>query len=256
MRNGLDYVIHECSPQIPIMTGPFLFQHYRLRFPLYKYTKKEFAERFFDNGELLIGTIYDFQDEAKYGSKIGDSKEGWRKIISLNGEPVFLKGNCINAFTYCVSDRLDRNIAEDFESNCVIQINSIEFFKILTSIISSKMNIFSTIDFVKYMDDEEIIQHTRNLWNGARKISDVNRFSVKFSRLKERRFSHQSEIRAIWEPLSLAARLWPSGIPLIGLNGLPLLDELKADKSPINSDLTPFIMNCLKLRDHCELINI
>jgi len=48
--------------------------------PLFKYMKKEHADKLFNSGELHIGTLYDFRDEEKYGQKRGDEGEGKKEI--------------------------------------------------------------------------------------------------------------------------------------------------------------------------------
>ena len=44
--------------------------------PLYKYLKKEYAEKLLNDGIFRIGTLYDFRCEESLGAVVGDRQEG------------------------------------------------------------------------------------------------------------------------------------------------------------------------------------
>ena len=43
---------------------------------LYKFAEQRWMNSFLETGSLRIGTLYDYNNERKYGSKIGDTKDG------------------------------------------------------------------------------------------------------------------------------------------------------------------------------------
>ena len=53
---------------------------------LYKYTKKEHMKSLFESGSVRIGTLYDYNNEDKYGSMTGDASDGVKFLEGkLNG---------------------------------------------------------------------------------------------------------------------------------------------------------------------------
>lgn len=56
----------------------------------YKYLKRKYLQKFFSTGEIRIGTLFDFQNEERHGSEIGDDEEGVKsanKVINWVGGP-------------------------------------------------------------------------------------------------------------------------------------------------------------------------
>ena len=55
----------------------------------FKYTKSKYLRNFFMQGEIRIGTLFDFQNMEKHGSEIGDNEEGEKsanKLINWHGD--------------------------------------------------------------------------------------------------------------------------------------------------------------------------
>lgn len=47
---------------------------------IYKYTRSEFRDAFFASGSLMLGTVYGYRDIEKFGTAVGDEREGTRAI--------------------------------------------------------------------------------------------------------------------------------------------------------------------------------
>ncbi|MBI3366843.1 hypothetical protein HY041_04425, partial [Candidatus Roizmanbacteria bacterium] len=66
------------------MSKNIISSHELLEFPrekpLFKYLKKEFSDKLFYDGELLIGTLYDFRNTEQHGHARGDKGEGEKEI--------------------------------------------------------------------------------------------------------------------------------------------------------------------------------
>ena len=49
--------------------------------PLFKFFSKQFAEKFFNTGELRIGTLSDFRNQEQHGDHRGDKNEGEKETF-------------------------------------------------------------------------------------------------------------------------------------------------------------------------------
>ncbi len=203
---------------------------------LFKYCRQEHMEKFFTDGSLRIGTLYDYRSEEDHGIEIGDHKEG-ALVFSGTGENLtkqqlaempLLRG-IIDApdggtigrvtFTDCIIDRGDLYIfstsqdysrgahlqwAEDptAQYNACYSINSARlFFREVSRAISKKAK-FLGFGQVHYYDSDQgldIRSPLGHLHPGQLKGG--------------KRYSQQMEIRAYWQPLSALSPPFLTKVP-------------------------------------------
>lgn len=184
--------------------------------PLYKYLKKEYAEKFLNSGELLISTLYDFRNEEEHGNKRGDKGEGKKEIseeVSITIEDplkhnplsplvkkfIDLKSGAKNtiiqnsefivdqdsgdSYIYCMSSKFDKKLLEDFESDVCICIKSPWKFIKAISIELRKKADFLGLSPCKYKNRQQTYGSHDNYHASIIKPVD---------------YKNQAEVRAIW----------------------------------------------------------
>lgn len=190
---------------------------------LYKYIKKEHLKQFFKNGALKIGTLHEYRDEEQLGSVIGDEQEGIHKteLDATEGKEIDLTGNSPEAqyfrehvlredqqdikvkiimesgaklisqkssenyYIYCVTSEYSEDVMAEFNCNACIEIsNPDKFFKEISKVIRHKGTLKGVFE----------IQYDK-------KTTDyLNPHKVHPVLQKEKKYSNQAEVRAIWKP--------------------------------------------------------
>lgn len=181
---------------------------------LYKYTKKEFAQKIVDEGSLYISALKDFHDTIKLNSAIGDIREGKVKFdvkgqLFDTGDPHHNKSlayhlsqsfvasrlmiqaeeiniHTKNVFIFSTSQILDKKLADEFGYDICIKIEPYEdFYKELTdSLIGAGYKIKETLT-----KDCLYINRRYRLKD---ELPDAPVF------LKEEKYSKQKEVRSVW----------------------------------------------------------
>lgn len=188
--------------------------------PLFKYLKKEHSEKLFNDGELRIGTLYDFRKQEQYGPKIGDQSEGKKEIFEKiehefiedpsnnNQLSLFVKqfihladtaknitiANCSfshehksdNCYIYCMSKEFNDKLYEEFETDVCIKIKSPYKF---IEYISKSMKQIGVVQGFKICP----IEYT------SRRKAYGKHDEYHPSVIKDRCYSNQKEVRAIWQ---------------------------------------------------------
>lgn len=187
---------------------------------LYKYLRRKHLNRFRNDGEMRIGTLYDFRKEERYGSVVGDSDEG-TKILTTDGYhfldtndsatiPDWFKSHfeksiriapggslTIHAragvrtrltapdrYVYCVSTEFDKGILLNGEYDCCIQIvDSERFFEEITIRLSR---------FAVWLEFSPCVYRSRLVLGDKDDGLDP-------ALIKGKRYTYQREARAIWE---------------------------------------------------------
>ncbi len=208
--------------------------------------KKKHADNFFKHGELRIGTLYDFRNEEKHGSEIGDKDEG-TKTLTTDGyhfidtadsstipswyakgfndsfklvdaarlqiharDGVRVRLTIPDRYVFCMSDDYDSGLIENGGYSACIRIhNPGDFFAALSKEMRRKAN-----------------------WLGwgkcryrPRLILGDHDDELEPALIKEERYSYQKEVRAIW-----------------------------AARQDNQDNIEPFILKVKKARYYCELI--
>lgn len=193
---------------------------------MYRYSEKRYNEATVTNGEIRIGTLYDFR-KTEHKQKIQDPKEGKKAVTltieNLDGKSIddmvrensehlaqfgaslpmsgtgsiervqHLKSfNAPDCFILCTSKYKSAQTMAEFEGadSCIEIVNIDSFYKYLTMALKKKTGInleFQGIHEIKYQNREE-------KWNG-------NNFGIDPILIKEEEFTQQGELRAIWKPL-------------------------------------------------------
>ena len=183
---------------------------------LYKYTQRHYVQAMLDVGTYRIGTLEEYRNEERFGSEIGDAEEGRKTTYSDDqlidwGKPdtvpdfakrfvkvtpgrnpilrnVVLNRNeaSPNCYIYFVSKRLDSVLMRQFSCDAVVEIvNLPPFFEALSATLcdAGKTNGKCLIAECVY---------------GQRSRHYSQEDSVHPALLKDVRFKHQEEVRAIW----------------------------------------------------------
>jgi hypothetical protein len=164
-----------------------------IKFPLYRFTKKKWANSFFGTGQLRLGTLFDYAMNEKYGDAVHDRHEGyyvWRlpKAKWTNGVPEVRFIVARNNLLLCSSTDYDESYYKEFDANCCIRIDSMEFF---TAIDEAMKKEFTPLLLRK------VTYYDKSRWDCTPDYEDFAGV------MKDIRFSPQKEVRALWEPQKL-----------------------------------------------------
>lgn len=195
---------------------------------MYRYSPKIFNDSLSVMGIIRIGTLHDFR-KSEHKAGISDPKEGTKTVshnirnlhikdssdttknnkkdidslsafnairlgenstnITINNLSTSKNFNEANVFILCVSKYLSKKTMNQFEGadSCTTIINESLFFQTITETINSITPvIFRGVYQVSYQDREE-------QWDGLT-------WGKHPAIIKEKEFSSQGELRAIWEP--------------------------------------------------------
>lgn len=161
----------------------------KFKFPLYRFTQKKWANCFFNTGQLRLGTLFDYALNEKYGDAIHDRHEGYYVWKPPKGERennpkahfVIARNNLL----LCSSTEYDKAYYDEFNANCCIQINSLEFFIAIDEAIKK--------DFTPFLL-RKVIYYNKSRWDSIPNREDFAGL------MKDISFSSQKEVRALWEP--------------------------------------------------------
>jgi hypothetical protein len=184
---------------------------------LFKYLMRDHAEALVETGELRISTLYDLQDEERYGDEIGDKEEGLRTVYSdedfdIDHVPEFARGTLIqpqghknvefrgiefrldrtspNLYTYSTCQIYERRLLLEFKYDaCVEILDTYLFFTEVTRQLKS----------AGYAS--ELLHLGPCHYQPRREHHSVE---TKFhpAMVKAPKYSHQREVRAVWQPSS------------------------------------------------------
>jgi hypothetical protein len=211
--------------------------------PIYKYIKRrKYANDFFEDGLIRIGTLYDFRQEEKHGTEIGDKDEG-TKTLTTDGyhfidtaspstipswfstnfsesfnlrdgarlqiharDGVRLRLTVPDRYVFCASREFDGALISKCEYECCIRINNpLGFFGALSRKLKHKATLLG-VGVCTYR---------------PRLILGHEDSGFEPSLIKEERYKYQNEVRAVW--------------------------------SANQSDITPVIIKAKKARHFCEI---
>ncbi len=184
----------------------------------YKYMKKQHALALINLGVVRIGTLFDFRRTEKHGTRMGDADEGKliyrfpappegitltadtqtpliRRLFEFGeGASLTLRnggfryresvGDC---YVFCITDRLDRTLAQEFECDTCVWIHSADrFFEALSAIVQARF-----VGLFRCSYQTRVRDHSR--WGH----DDVHPALV-----KDPSYGTQHELRAVWLPLN------------------------------------------------------
>lgn len=195
---------------------------------MYRYSLKKFNDSLFVMGGIRIGTLHDFR-KAEHKAGIADPKEGTKTVshhidhlyikdssytsrknkkdidslsafnaiglgencrnITISNVTVSKRFNEPNVFILCASKYVSKETMNQFEGadSCVKITNERLFYQLITETLNSITPVvFHGVHEVIYQDREE---H----WDGST-------WGRHPAMIKEKEFSPQGELRAIWQP--------------------------------------------------------
>lgn len=188
-----------------------------ITFPLYRFTKKKWANSFFETGQLRLGTLFDYAMNERYGNAVHDRHEGyyaWRLPEKewTNGIPEMRFIIARNNLLLCSSTDYRESYYEEFDANCCIRIDSLAFFVAIDEVMKNEFTPL-LLRKVNYYD--------KSRWDC---LPDYEDFA---GVMKDIRFSSQKEVRALWEPkkLPLDHKDFEFGADIFGKNSLTDFSE-------------------------------
>jgi hypothetical protein len=161
-----------------------------LPLPLYRFTKKKWADFFFRTGQLKLGTIFDYAKNEKYGDAIHDRHEGYCAFVlpedqPIAGRPVARMTLARNNLLLCFSKEYSEALYKEFDADCCIVINDAKFFSCIDDELKSEFT-EPLVRQVTYID--------KSKWDYMPRYEDFAGV------IKDTRFKDQKEVRALWEP--------------------------------------------------------
>jgi hypothetical protein len=186
--------------------------------PLFKYTRREYADTMIREGKFRIGTLHDFRRVEEYGGAIGDIYEGRAEIVEhieyaewpeIQKHP--LAGPAISAppdakipikdtifthpndspdlYVYCMTKTPTAEGLQEFGNNACVRIDDpLEFGRILTEELTR----------LGLVNDGMIAPCVYG--DRHRRWEDAMRLPTAF--VKSAEFDYQTEVRIVWEPAS------------------------------------------------------
>ena len=160
-----------------------------INFPLFRFTRKEWADRFFKTGELRLGTLFDYAKNESYGDAIHDRHEGYYVYIKYDetpsGMPELRFTLARNNLLLCASTDYNEDFYEKFDADCCIVIESIDFYTEIDSALKSHCAPL-VLCKVNYYD--------KSSW------ACIPEYETFAGVMKDIKFAEQKEVRALWEP--------------------------------------------------------
>lgn len=183
-----------------------------LTFPMYKATKREHLDSFFDDGTLRIGTVMEFAHREAEKRGMGDINEGSR-VITYTGRhaaiPMRFQITIVNSYVFCCAKEITLKLIGEWEATACFEICDVGFFIEVAKVMSTRAR-FGILHEVYYGDwdrDPRINKWIDDAWidhNGDG--SDVGvphpEALPRITWLKDEDLAYQREVRAIFEPPS------------------------------------------------------
>lgn len=179
--------------------------------------RRQYAEHFFADGKLRIGTLYDFRRVEEYGDETGDAGEGTKQLYSDQRHvtestiPTFLQqkirvgpGNRLDIvidgdgelsaefqdpdlYIFCVSMDFDRERMRRLGHDACVVIEGTSFFQYLHNA-------------MKPYIAPESKGVLRDVIYGNRRHFHAQDPDLPMAVVKPERFKYQNEVRALWLP--------------------------------------------------------
>lgn len=182
-----------------------------IKFPLFRFTKKKWSNCFFSSGQLRLGTLFDYAMNESYGEAVHDKHEGYyvRKLPEdkwINGKPSLHLVLARNNLLLCSSTQYDESLYEEFDADCCIRIDSIEFFNAIDKVLQKEFTALLLRKVIYYDKSSLACAPSNEDFAGV---------------MKNYSFSSQCEVRALWEPQPKEPRdydMYKSIKPIPGLH--------------------------------------
>lgn len=169
----------------------FEFKNIDVKFPIYKFTQRSYAEKFLSDGSLRLNTLFYYTDLEQCRMSQGDASEGFINPIndtSLDDEAfqgTYYTTLSQNQWTYCATKNPDFIPDEGFKADCRFTITNEDFFLEISKVLAGLIAGAGLKEMIYYDKTKQ--------WRG-----DKNMFA---GFAKDKSFAFQEEIRCCWEPL-------------------------------------------------------
>lgn len=187
----------------------------RLKF--FKAMRRQYADQFFADGKLRVGTLYDFRRVEDYGDETGDAGEGTKELYSHQRHvtestiPAFLQ----QKIRVGPGNQLDIVIDGDGELSAEFQDPDLYVFCVSMDFNRERMRRLGH-DACVVIEDTSFFQHLHNamkpfispeskgvlrdvIYSSRRHFHAQDR-NLPMALVKPERFKYQNEARALWQP--------------------------------------------------------
>jgi hypothetical protein len=166
---------------------------------LYKATEAQWADAFFKDGSLKIGTVWNFR-KRELGTRLGDPIEGIRSYHVPGLDYDCLAGGITkDSYAFCMSKDFDKDRFAADKYDAAFQINHFGFFVEIAQALNAinPLRLFS-LSPVAYASVEEVAQlHSERIRAGAGPLAAM----PILANIKPRGvYEEQHEVRAVFEP--------------------------------------------------------
>lgn len=183
----------------------------------FKSMRRQYAEQFFADGKLRVGTLYDFRRVEDYGDETGDAGEGTKRLYSDQRHvtestiPAFLQ----RKIRVGAGNRLDIVIDGDGELAADVQDPDLYIFCVSMDFDRERMRRLGH-DACVVIEDTSFFQHLHNAMKpyiapeskgvlrdviyGSRRHFHTQDPGLQMAVVKPERFAYQKEARALWLP--------------------------------------------------------
>lgn len=216
-------------------------------FPIYKFTKRKYAEQLKANGVLRLSTLHEFQDQKIYGDMQSDKSEGFiSPVHDRSVPPEGMHGTwhttlCLNQWMFCATKDPDIVLGEGFNYDCRMEITSPKFFEAITNAMGGRI-VAACIQEVEYYDKRYPYYGAPDMFAGF---------------TKDILYKSQEEVRCFWEPAGqkYSKIKFPTG----GFNSYELWNTPYAQEyfRHENARVQPMPISVLAARDYVgEIIDV
>jgi len=178
---------------------------------LYRYENKEYIDTFFETGELLISSFYNYK---KYSdNELGDREEGSSMNIARgDNDLTFASFGTVgmNEFSFCTSTIFDKSLLTAFSRNSLFRI--IDPLNFILEVTRSLQRVNQVIHGQCIYLDHRILNKNVSRVSmeslkseeggiSAEKLLQVSSFVSGMDSyfLKQKKYQHQSEYRILWQ---------------------------------------------------------
>jgi hypothetical protein len=173
-----------------------------LTYPLYRYTKRCWADDFFQTGKIRLAPVLEYRDTVNFNEAVGDGTEGITNFLTDKpGLPCGLSMAIQNQLTIsCTEVRDDTYMMEAFGYDCVFSINSVEFFLAINAAVADICS-SCLIDRVVYTRPKH--HHSLDM-----KLDEMEGQPIFAGLYKDEKYHKQREVRPLWEVKGFGEMEW------------------------------------------------
>lgn len=185
--------------------------------PLYKYMNKEHAEKFWDDGTIRIGTLFEYRNIDKHGEEVGELSEAMAYCIIHKSQlnRVARDETTVGGLSEFVKNMVKSSPEAIYSDNFIVGYSPLDqYIYCCTSEYSEEsMNLFGYDSCIKISDVSGFISCVTECLGVTAKFKGAfycqyRERGFKFEEsptvypeiIKHPNYAHQKEVRVIWHP--------------------------------------------------------